>query len=129
MSASVQPQPDNLRRELRQILSAQLEEARRKSDFEDLLQEMRLGSTATRVRIAKVLREYGTWAVEPLCLALQDKDLNVRAAVAESLGHIGDERAVQPLIEALRKCFLGRSVYWQFIVGFLVMPFLRHYRE
>lgn len=125
MNAHLPAQPDDLRRELRQDICVQLEEIhRRRADFEDLLFCLRKGATSTRLRAAKSLREYGSWAIESLCLVLQDKDLNVRAAAAESLGHIGDERAIQPLIEALRRCFLGRSVYWQFIVGLLVMPLL-----
>jgi HEAT repeat protein len=51
---------------------------------------------------ARLLREYGKPAVEPLCKALKDPDNNVRKAAAESLGHIGDARAVEPLVGALR---------------------------
>jgi HEAT repeat protein len=60
------------------------------------------------------LRDYRSATVEPLCLALRDKDLNVRVAAAESLGQVGDEQAGQPLIEALRGCFVRQSARWQF---------------
>jgi hypothetical protein len=39
--------------------------------------------------------------VEPLIAALGDKDLLVRWTAAESLGKIGDKRAVFPLVAAL----------------------------
>jgi hypothetical protein len=42
----------------------------------------------------------GTVAVEPLIAAL--KDFDSHAGAAEALGKIGDERAVQPLVEACR---------------------------
>lgn len=85
--------------------------------IDNLLRDLREGATEQRQVAAKNLRNCGSAAVEPLCLALRDKDLNVRAAAAESLGHIGDERAVQALVEALRGCFIGQSTRWQLVIG------------
>jgi HEAT repeat protein len=49
------------------------------------------------------LVEWGEPAVEPLIKALGDNGMiGVRRSVAEALGAIGDERAVEPLIETLR---------------------------
>jgi HEAT repeat protein len=45
----------------------------------------------------------GAAAVEPLCLALQDKDGYTRRFAAEALAEIGDPRAVAPLIIALQE--------------------------
>ncbi|HTE18393.1 MAG TPA: HEAT repeat domain-containing protein [Armatimonadota bacterium] len=70
-----------------------------------------------RVDAVRALRERPTEAFVPLCDALRDKDLNVRIAAAEVLGELGDERAVQPLTEALRACFVGRSGRMQVITG------------
>ena len=47
------------------------------------------------------LVEIGAPAVEPLIEMLKDGNNNIRSAAAETLGKIGDERAVEPL-EALR---------------------------
>lgn len=62
-----------------------------------------------RVEAARKLREFGAAAIEPLCLALRDKEDSVRVAAAKSLGEVGDERAVQPLVDALRDVLPGRS--------------------
>jgi len=43
----------------------------------------------------------GTPAVRPLIVALQDRDANMRQAAAQTLGYIGDKRAVEPLVAAL----------------------------
>jgi hypothetical protein len=43
----------------------------------------------------------GSSAVDPLLLALRDKDRSVRLAVINALGEIRDERAIKPLITAL----------------------------
>jgi HEAT repeat protein len=41
--------------------------------------------------------------VEGLMKALKHKDTNVRERAAEALGKLGDARAVEPLIQALKK--------------------------
>src|SRR4028118_46108 len=70
---------------------------------------------------ARPPRAAGRSAVEPLCVALLDRDPTVIIAAAESLGHLGDERAVQPLTEALRDSFIGRSGRKQLVIGVLVL--------
>lgn len=90
------------------------------SRLDTLLRDLREGTPEQRQHAAKALRDYGAAAVEPLCLALRDKDLNVRVAAAESLGLVGDERAVRALMEALRECLVGRSAKWQIAAGILV---------
>ncbi len=92
--------------------------------LDTLLHDLREGTTEQRQHAAQALRNYGAAAVEPLCLALRDKDLNVRVVAAESLRQVGDERAVQPLMEALRECFVRRSVRWQIVIG-MVVPILQ----
>src|SRR5689334_9289947 len=62
-----------------------------------------------RVEAARKLRDFGPAAIAPLCAALRDKEDQIRVAAAESLGVVGDERAVQPLVEALRDVLPGRS--------------------
>ena len=80
---------------------------------EELIRSLDASSSETRAEAARVLRSYGARAVEPLCRALQDQDVNVRIAAAASLGYIGDGRAVQPLTEALRRLFIGQSARWR----------------
>jgi HEAT repeat protein len=46
--------------------------------------------------------EMGSFAVEFLIERLKDKNSDVRRSVAEALGEIGDARAVDALIEALK---------------------------
>ncbi|HTE21007.1 MAG TPA: HEAT repeat domain-containing protein [Armatimonadota bacterium] len=86
-----------------------------------LVQWLRDGPVNTRVETATALGDCGVWAVEPLCLALQDREPAVRIAAAESLGHLGDQRAVQPLTGALRACFLHRSGWKQLVMGPVVL--------
>ena len=78
-------------------------------------------SQVERLHAATALRDYGPCALEPLFQALKDPDARVRVAAAESLGYIGDERAVQPLAEALRAGFVGRSARRQLMIGLLVL--------
>src|SRR5687768_12680906 len=103
---------------LRRSLCAHLEALRkRKGECEELAVCLWRDPAAARVRAARRLQDYGPLALEPLCGALRDHELNVRVAAAESLGYIGDERAVQPLTEALRHCFVGQSAHRQLVVG------------
>jgi HEAT repeat protein len=52
--------------------------------------------------IEKVLAKIGSPAVEPLIIALKDSEWTVGYHVALALGQIGDARAVEPLINALK---------------------------
>ena len=54
-----------------------------------------------REQIGQALGQFGARAVEPLIAALGDPDVLVRWIAAETLGEIGDDRAVQPLIAVL----------------------------
>ena len=54
-----------------------------------------------RKAAAEVIAEFGATAVEPLISALNDEDMGVRAAAADTLGQIEDARALEPLIFAL----------------------------
>lgn len=73
-----------------------------RSDFESLIRD--LGFVPDwRVRKAAAERlgqEGGSRGVEPLIVALADRNKNVRAAAAEALGYVGDTRAIEPLIAA-----------------------------
>src|SRR5579859_7765950 len=60
-------------------------------------------SVEVREAAMQALVQIGAGVVEPLVGALQDKDRDIllRAGAAKTLGRIGDERAVGPLLEAL----------------------------
>jgi len=88
---------------------------------EAVYHSLRHGPLATRLETARLLRRAGPSAVEPLCFALRDRDLAVRIAAAESLGQVGDARAVQPLMEALRDSFIGRSGWQHLFIGGLMV--------
>lgn len=51
--------------------------------------------------LVRALVEIGPPAVESLLVALKDRQWTMREQVARALGEIGDERAVEPLLEAL----------------------------
>ena len=54
-------------------------------------------------QVTRALVEIGAPAVGPLIRALKDKDVVVRFRAAEALGEIGDTRAGDPLVEALKE--------------------------
>jgi len=87
--------------------------------FEELVASLGAAETAARTNAARELQRYGAAAIEPLCAALQDKEIRVRLAAAKSLGEVGDERAIQPLVAALRDLFPGRSPLRYRVVGIL----------
>lgn len=86
----------------------------------ELTATLRTGSAAERAEAARQLRDFAPECLEPLCAALKDPEEAVRSAAAESLGVIGDERAVRPLVEALRAPFPGKSPRRQRIGGLLL---------
>ncbi|HTE16853.1 MAG TPA: HEAT repeat domain-containing protein [Armatimonadota bacterium] len=93
----------------------------RREDFQELLTDLKAGSSKVRESAARRLRRYPEWAVEPLCTALDDRELQVRVAAVKALGRVGDERAVEPLVAALRACFVGRSGREQWLNRLLVL--------
>lgn len=49
--------------------------------------------------------------------ALESPQVEVRRAAAQALGDLGDTRAVQPLLAALRRCFRGGNARYQRYLG------------
>jgi hypothetical protein len=62
----------------------------------------------------------GVSTMGPLCEALQHRDRNTRMVAAQALGTLGDARAVPHLLEAHRRCFIGRSARGQLLLGLTV---------
>jgi HEAT repeat protein len=87
--------------------------------LEELTASLGAADTTARAKAAHDLQAFGTAAIEPLCAALRDKEVRVRLAAAKSLGEVGDERAIQPLVAALRDLFPGRSPRRYRTVGIL----------
>jgi hypothetical protein len=73
--------------------------------------------TARRSAVAQLADFPIDWTHPVLCEALRDPDLQVREAAAGVLGRHGDERAIGPLLEALRSGFVGRSARWNLLAG------------
>ena len=80
-----------------------VEKLKGKRDLKGLIKALRYKRDGgVRSSAAEALGEIGdARAVEPLCAALRDKDVDVREAAAEALGKIGDARAAVPLRSAL----------------------------
>lgn len=85
--------------------------------FAACLHDLREGPPDLRRAAARSLQYFGPEAVPPLCAALEDEDPDVRALAAESLGALGDERAIEPLTAALECCFVARSPRRQLLMG------------
>jgi HEAT repeat protein len=86
----------------------------------ELSQQLSEADPARRAEAVLRLRECGPDAVEPLCRALHDSDADVRVAAVEALGVLGDERALEPLAAALRRCFMGHSARRHVVFGVVV---------
>lgn len=86
-----------------------------------LIERLEHGSGRERYFAACALREVGAAAAEPLCNLLKHPNKNVRAQAAAILGDIGDSRAVQPLLDALRDCFVEGSSRLQLFEGFVLL--------
>lgn len=85
--------------------------------FERLTKELTSPDPEVRILGAQRLCRFGSQAVSPLCEALRDKDLRVRAAAACALGALQEAQAIGPLAEALRNCFVGRSALRNLFAG------------
>ncbi len=76
--------------------------ALRESSPDEIRQRARCRRRECRVSAARDLVLAEMDAVPLLCSLLRDREFEVREAAARSLGWLGDERAVQPLLSALR---------------------------
>jgi HEAT repeat protein len=88
-----------------QLGPADIERMAAKRDIEGLiraLDDTRHGSSPeVRQHALEAVISVGGPAVEPLIVALNGRSLSVRANAAVALGHVGDARAVMPLVAAL----------------------------
>ena len=87
--------------------------------FEELTALLRQGSDEARVKAARDLAAFGPQGIEALVAALKDKNVRVIFAATKSLGEVGDERAVKPLVAAFRGLFPGASPRRYRVVGIL----------
>jgi hypothetical protein len=85
--------------------------------FEDLVSRLRTGTSEQAAEAAVALREQGARAVTPLMEALSSPYPEVREAAAETLGEVGDERAIQPLTDALVAEHGGKSPRFYLMIG------------
>jgi HEAT repeat protein len=72
------------------------------------------------MRAARLLASHGEQAVDPLLGLLEDHSIDVRVLAAESLGQVGDDRAIQPLMNALRSSFWGGSAWSNLLLGLVL---------
>ena len=79
------------------------------------------GEGKTRAAAARELRAYGPPAVEPLCRALGDAESPVRLAALAALAEVGDERALEPLADFLRRQWPGRKA-WRTVAASIALP-------
>jgi len=75
-----------------------------------LVEMLRSRDKAVRDAAYESLTEAGAPAVPRLIAALEDNDPNIREYAAGALGNIGDERAVEPLMDMLRTAHVRRYV-------------------
>jgi hypothetical protein len=78
-------------------------------DTDPLALQLRSSDRRERAEAAARLQERGPEAQGLLCAALRDGDLEVELAAIHSLGVIGDEAAIEPLLAAWKGCFNGKS--------------------
>ena len=82
--------------------------------IEELIKSCGEGNGLAQQKVRRALERIGWPAVDPLIQALLHADYTViRMRSAEALGHIGDVRAVEPLIQALRD--KDTAVQWRAI--------------
>ncbi len=68
-----------------------------------LIEQFRGADTLREITVADALVEIGPAAVEPLIATLADADADVRRQAAQTLGKLGDPRAVEPLLGLLTR--------------------------
>jgi len=69
---------------------------------EETFKKLSTCSDAERCDVAIQLGQYGQNSVDYLLKAINSDDMWVRMVVTESLGSIGDERAIDPLVGMLK---------------------------
>lgn len=89
----------------------------RPAEVESLSELLASAPLNERLAAAQRLPEFGASASEPLCFALKDRDIRVRTAAATGLAQVGDGRAIRPLADALKACFVRRSGLVNLLTG------------
>lgn len=74
-----------------------------------------------RVDAVSLLGEHWPESLPHLCRALRGNDEELRLAAVKVLGSVGDARAIEPLLDALRGNCLARSARRQRLVGLLLL--------
>lgn len=90
------------------------------TNVETLIIALRTEDRRAHTLVVDDLVKVGTAAVEPLLLALEDANPNVRAGAARALGKIGDPRALDILIACLREdssAEVRKSAVWALHMG------------
>ena len=97
-------------------------------EWEAALSRVQIGADSERVEAVRAVARAQTADYERilpvLCQALQDPLEDVRVAAGEELGRIGEDRAIQPLREALQRCFPNGSARRQLVLGLVVVGIL-----
>lgn len=99
------------------------------TNVETLIIALRTEDRRAHTLVVDDLVKVGGAAVEPLLLALEDSNPNVRAGAARALGKIGDPRALDALIACLREdtsAEVRKSAVWALHMGDVrsVMPLI-----
>jgi HEAT repeat protein len=112
--------------------------ARKRGDFDRLLQLLAHGDRVTRLGAAQELGKLGDQRAVPALIAcLQASDCLLRSSAAKSLGEIGDARALEPLhsmaVEDENPLVRGQAAAELFRLGdargFLLLSELLHESE
>jgi HEAT repeat protein len=70
---------------------------------ESLIEALKYEDEDTQWEVVEVIEDIGEPAIEPLIKALKNKDILIRSGAVTALGAIGDNRAVEPLVEVFLK--------------------------
>lgn len=77
-----------------------------------------------RQEAVRQLADAGDSTVPALCQLLKHHNFRVREDAAVALGEVGDARAIEPLLDALRECFVVRTPWLRVVLGILLIPLL-----
>jgi HEAT repeat protein len=83
--------------------------------------QKRVAENEARIQTIRDFADLGPEATEQLLPYLADPVIEVRTAAAEVLGQVGDRRAIQPLLAALRRSFSGDSGRRNRMMGFVAV--------